>query len=72
MKITEKDQQSQKNIGWDGKTLRQMRQEVDELSSSTGHYAGLRTLPLKETDPIRYEKIFSKLRRRGCSCERNR
>ena len=62
MKITEQGQQSQRNIGWDGKTLKEMRQEVDVLSQSTGHYAGLRTLPLKETDPIRYEKIFSKLR----------
>ena len=62
MKITEKDQQSQNNIGWDGKTLKEMRKEVDDLSSATGHYAGLRTLPLKETNPIRYEKIFSKLR----------
>ena len=62
MKITEQDQQRQNNIGWDGKTLKEMRQEVDVLSQSTGHYAGLRTLPLKETDPIRYEKIFSKLR----------
>ena len=62
MKITEKDQQSQNNIGWNGKTLKEMRKEVDDLSSETGHYAGLRTLPLKETNPIRYEKIFSKLR----------
>src|SRR5690606_4225648 len=28
----------------------------------TGHYAGLTSLPLKESDPIRFEKIFSKLR----------
>ncbi len=62
MKITEIEQQGRKNIGWDGKTLKQMRQEIDEVSASTGHYAGLETLPLKETDPIRYEKIFSKLR----------
>lgn len=53
---------SRKNIGWDGKTLQQMRREIDDLSRETGYYAGLRTLPLKESDPIRYEKIFSKLR----------
>jgi acetone carboxylase, alpha subunit len=39
-----------------------MRAEIDELSRTTGHYAGLKKLPLKESDPIRYEKIFSKLR----------
>lgn len=49
-------------IGWNGKTLKQMRKEMDEISRTTGHYAGLKTLPLKETKPIRYEKIFSKLR----------
>lgn len=53
---------NRKGIGWEGKTLRQMRKETDDLSRDTGHYAGLKTLPLKETDPIRYEKIFSKLR----------
>jgi acetone carboxylase alpha subunit len=62
MIISEKGLRSPKNIGWDGKTLKQMRKEIDEISRNTGHYAGLRTLPLKETDPIRYEKIFSKLR----------
>lgn len=62
MTITEKTIQSQKNIGWHGKTLKQMRKEIDEISRETGHYAGLKTLPLKESYPIRYEKIFSKLR----------
>ena len=28
-------------IGWEGKTLKQMRQDMDEVSRSTGHYAGL-------------------------------
>lgn len=51
-----------KPIGWNGKTLKQMRQEITELSKKTGHYAGLTSLPLKESDPIRFEKIFSKLR----------
>ncbi|MDQ0340541.1 acetone carboxylase alpha subunit [Caldalkalibacillus uzonensis] len=49
-------------IGWDGKTLKQMRMEIDEISRATGHYAGLKELPFKEAEPIRYEKIFSKLR----------
>ena len=49
-------------IGWDGKTLKEMRAEVDRLSKETGYYAGLKELPLKESDPIRFEKIYSKLR----------
>lgn len=49
-------------IGWDGKTLKQMREEIDKISAETGHYAGLKELPLKESDPIRFEKIYSKLR----------
>jgi acetone carboxylase alpha subunit len=62
MKTTEQSLKKRKNIGWEGKTLKQMREEIDRITRETGHYAGLRTLPLKETDPIRYEKIFSKLR----------
>ncbi|WP_416829344.1 hydantoinase B/oxoprolinase family protein [Ectobacillus polymachus] len=62
MTMIDKDLEGRKTIGWDGKTLKQMRNEIDEVSSKTGNYAGLQTLPLKETDPIRYEKIFSKLR----------
>ena len=49
-------------IGWDGKTLKEMRAEMDRLSKETGYYAGLKELPLKESDPIRFEKIYSKLR----------
>lgn len=49
-------------IGWNGKTLRQMREEMDRVTHETGHYAGLKSLPFKEKEPIRYEKIFAKLR----------
>lgn len=49
-------------IGWDGKTLKEMRKEIDEVSKETGYYAGLTNLPLKESNPIRFEKIYSKLR----------
>lgn len=54
--------QKKKAIGWDGKTLKQMRKEMDEISKETGHYAGLTTLPFKESELIRFEKIYSKLR----------
>ncbi|MEH6945675.1 hydantoinase B/oxoprolinase family protein [Bacillus sp. JJ634] len=55
-------QKKKRGIGWDGKTLKEMRKEITEISKETGHYAGLKTLPFKESDPIRFEKIYSKLR----------
>ncbi|MGA9173474.1 MAG: hydantoinase B/oxoprolinase family protein, partial [Thermoactinomyces sp.] len=51
-----------KTIGWDGKTLKEMRQEMDEISRTTGYYGGLEKLQFKESEPIRFEKIFAKLR----------
>jgi acetone carboxylase alpha subunit len=51
-----------RTIGWNGKTLKEMRREIDELTKKTGYYAGLKDLPLKESEPIRFEKIFAKLR----------
>lgn len=51
-----------KNIGWNGKTVREMLGESEELFKKTGHYYGLEKLKLKEEEPIRYEKIFSRLR----------
>ncbi|BDG47966.1 hydantoinase B/oxoprolinase family protein [Parageobacillus sp. KH3-4] len=62
MAMNIKEVKKRKTIGWNGKTLKEMREEIDRLSQLTGHYAGLKELPLKESDPIRYEKIFSKLR----------
>ena len=55
-------QQYRRTIGWDGKTLKEMRAEIDQITQETGHYAGLKELVLKEQDPIRFEKIFAKLR----------
>ncbi|PWI57882.1 acetone carboxylase subunit alpha [Sulfoacidibacillus thermotolerans] len=49
-------------MGWNGKTLKAMREEVDRLTEESGYYAGLKELPFKQSDPIRFEKIFSKLR----------
>lgn len=45
-----------------GKTLKQYRDEVLARTTETGHYNGLEHLPLRESDPIGYEKLFSKLR----------
>jgi acetone carboxylase, alpha subunit len=53
---------SASGIGWNGKSLKDMREEVSQLSMTTGHYAGLNELTFKESEPIRYEKIFAKLR----------
>ncbi|EGV31353.1 Hydantoinase B/oxoprolinase [Thiorhodococcus drewsii AZ1] len=43
-------------------TLKQFRDEVLARTKANGHYNGLEHLELREADPIRYEKIFSKLR----------
>jgi len=49
-------------IGWDGQTLLQMLTGQERLFEETGRYYGLETLDLQRGDPIRYEKIFSRLR----------
>ncbi|NQU08582.1 MAG: hydantoinase B/oxoprolinase family protein [Candidatus Abyssubacteria bacterium] len=49
-------------IGWDGKTLREMLEESERAFEQTGRYCSIEKLSLKESDPIRYEKIFAKLR----------
>jgi acetone carboxylase, alpha subunit len=45
-----------------GKTLKQHRDEILAKTKATGHYAGIERLAFREADPIRYEKMFSKLR----------
>jgi len=59
---TFQNKEYQEPLGWEGKTLKEMRQDMTNISKETGHYAGLKELPLKDKDPIRFEKIFSKLR----------
>src|SRR5258706_3500409 len=49
-------------IGWNGKRLTEMLAESERLFEETGRYYGLETLAMKETDPIGYEKLFSRLR----------
>ena len=49
-------------IGWEGRTLQSMLAESERLFAETGHYAGLRELEMMRTDPIGYEKLFSRLR----------
>ena len=52
-----------KPIGWDGRTAAGMLEESERLFAETGSYWGLSgDLDLKAADPIRYEKLFSRLR----------
>src|SRR5450759_613261 len=49
-------------IGWEGQTLLGMLQESERLFAETGHYGGLHELELMASDPIGYEKLFSRIR----------
>ncbi|HFE66382.1 MAG TPA: acetone carboxylase subunit alpha [Chloroflexi bacterium] len=55
-------QTQSKPVGWNGQTLKEMLAESDRLVAETGRYYGLEELPLRENQPILYEKIFSHLR----------
>ena len=50
------------NLLGNGQTLQQFRSDILARTANTGHYNGLTKLALRESDPIRYEKLFSKLR----------
>jgi N-methylhydantoinase B/oxoprolinase/acetone carboxylase alpha subunit/acetone carboxylase gamma subunit len=50
-------------IGWDGKRLDEMLATSERLFAETGSYYGLAgELTLKDSQPIEYEKLFSRLR----------
>jgi N-methylhydantoinase B/oxoprolinase/acetone carboxylase alpha subunit/acetone carboxylase gamma subunit len=50
-------------IGWGGKRLAEMLAESERLFDETGSYQGLDgALELKDSDPIGYEKLFSRIR----------
>jgi N-methylhydantoinase B/acetone carboxylase alpha subunit len=50
-------------IGWDGKRLDDMLATSERLFAETGSYYGLTgELALKDSEPIEYEKLFSRLR----------
>jgi N-methylhydantoinase B/oxoprolinase/acetone carboxylase alpha subunit/acetone carboxylase gamma subunit len=49
-------------IGWDGQTLKQMLDASEARFGQTGCYQGLESLPLKESDPLHFEKLFSRVR----------
>jgi len=45
-----------------GKTLKEHRDEVLARTKASGHYNGLEKLEFKDSDPITYEKLFSRIR----------
>ncbi|MDX6687963.1 MAG: acetone carboxylase, alpha subunit, partial [Baekduia sp.] len=49
-------------IGWAGQSLAQMLATSEELFERTGYYHGLEHLPLKDADPLHFEKLFSRVR----------
>ena len=51
-----------KPLGWDGRTARDMLEESERLMAESGHYWGVDHLNIKESEPIRYEKMWSRLR----------
>jgi len=59
----ELEPQDRPPIGWGGKRLDEMLETSERLFAETGSYAGLTgELEFKESDPIEYEKLFSRLR----------
>jgi acetone carboxylase alpha subunit len=50
------------NLLASGLTLKQHRDAIIERTQSSGYYNGLEKLELRDSDPIGYEKLFSKLR----------
>ncbi len=53
---------SKTNIGWNGKSLKEMLNESEELIEKTKRYYGIEKLSLKEEDPFRYERAYASLR----------
>ena len=49
-------------ITWHHQSLARHRSELVERTAETGYYNGLTKLWLKETEPIVFERLFSKLR----------
>ncbi len=51
-----------RGIGWDGARLIEMLGDSERLFAQSGHYGGVEELSLMRSDPIGYEKLFSRLR----------
>ncbi|MEW6265027.1 MAG: hydantoinase B/oxoprolinase family protein [Thermodesulfobacteriota bacterium] len=53
---------SEEKIGWGGQSLIEMLKNSESIFAESGAYHGLKKLELKEKDPMRFEKVFAKLR----------
>jgi len=49
-------------IGYGGKTLRELLEYSEQIYQESGHYWGLRSLPLYEKDPLTWERLIYRLR----------
>ncbi len=49
-------------IGWDGMKLAEMLDASERKFEETGYYHGLRDLAMKDSDPLHFEKLFSRVR----------
>jgi N-methylhydantoinase B len=58
----ELEQREGQPIGWDGRRLTEMLEESERLFAETGSYWGMEELELIGSDPIGYEKLFSRIR----------
>ena len=50
------------DIGWNGMSVRGMLEAAQSEFEETGHCFGIEEFELKDKEPIKYEKIFSRLR----------
>ncbi len=48
-------------IGLARRSLRQMFEERDRLTRDSGHYYGIRELTLRDSDPLKFERFYSRL-----------
>ena len=65
MNITVRPQGAQgatRGIVRGGETLKEHRDRLMEATKRTKHYAGLEKMELRESEPILYNKLFSRLR----------
>jgi N-methylhydantoinase B len=49
-------------IGWDGTRAKEMLERSEDQFAGTGRYCGIDELAMKASEPIRFEKLFSRLR----------
>jgi N-methylhydantoinase B len=59
---TDLEPQARTPIGWDGQTLAEMLQSSERRFAETGCYQGLTSMALKDSDPLQFEKLFSRVR----------